>query len=67
MFSCNIIFKSLGMENPFYAANPTIHAHTKRVYTEVDGIKEYVASDAWKAIPFASPMVPWLKNDLSLD
>lgn len=62
------MYKSLGLENWVFASHPNLHKHYKRVYLEVDGVKELVASDEWKNRPlYPANFMPWIVNDMTIE
>lgn len=68
LFTQSKIFASLGVDNWIFASHANLHHLYKRVYLEVDGIKEFVASENWKNRPIYPPqMIAWLNNDLSIN
>jgi glutathione S-transferase len=68
VFTLEKMYKSLGLENWIFTSHSNLHLLHKRVYLEVEGIKEFVASEEWKNRPlYPSNFLTWIVNDMTIN
>ena len=68
LFTFEKMYKSVGVENWVFSSYKNLEHLFKRVYLEVDGIKQLVASEEWKSRPiYRTSILSWMVNDMTIN